>query len=282
MERLDYRHEVENIFQNLSEREQSLLLPLPELSKEESTRMVENLEACGFVKCPGGVVEMGLEQGLKCSIEGKRANETPQRELEVDSFYVSKTTVSNLAFEAFDGAHSRTFTSKNDKSPVTCVSYGRAISYAIWLNGLTGMRFSLPTEPQIVKAAAPEGWQYPYQLEGRPVRQSENVFKSYPEFYPEGEMGATLEVDDARVPTNYLGLSHSTGNVSVFTLGHYRTEGHWGAASDGAYSVVFGGNFRTCPFGSRVATRGIIDISAGVDTIGIRLVHPDPENYVRK
>ena len=282
MEKFSYKGGLEKLYDNLSERERSLVASFPELSKEESSCMVEDLMACGFVKCPSGIITMGLDQGLKCSIEGKRANETPQRQFELDSFYISTTTVANLAFEGFDPHHSRTTTAKSDNSPATCISYGRAISYVIWLNNLTGMRFSLPTEPQIVKAAAPEGWHYPYQKNGRPVRQSENVYKSYPNLYPDRELGSTLEVDDQRVPTNYLGLYHPTGNVSVFTLGHYRTEGHWGAISNGAYVIVFGGNFRTCPFGTRVATRGILDVSAVVDTVGIRLVHPDPENYVQK
>ena len=279
---LDFNHELERVISGLSEREARFFKPIPETTEEEALKTIEILESIGFVRCPLGLVSMGVEKGLKCTIEGKRANETPVRQLDLESFFVSKTTVTNTQFEEFDPNHARTLTSSKDASPVTCITYGHAISYAIWVNDKTGMNFSLPIEPQLVKAAAPDGWEYSYQEDGRPIREAENVYKSYPHLYPEGELGSTLEVNDPRVPINYLGLHHSSGNVSVYTLGHYRTEGHWGAASDGAYVVVFGGNFRTCPHGSRIVTRGIIDVAAVMDTVGIRLVHPDPMNYVKK
>jgi formylglycine-generating enzyme required for sulfatase activity len=220
---------------------------------------------------------MGQEKGLICSIEGRRANETPVREISIPPFYISKFTVTNSEFEVFDPRHTRTNTSKGDKNPVTCLTYGRAISYLIWLNQQKNMAFSIPTEPQWVAAVAPYGWQYADKPEGRPERSSQNIYKSFVEAYPEGEQGATLDVDDERVQPNRLGIFHATGNVSVFTLGHYSTEGHWGSASDGSYSVVVGGNFRLCPLGTRVVTRGILDVTAIVDTVGIRLVHPDPK-----
>jgi len=279
---IDLDIEVNRVISGLSEREAIFFKPLPETTEEEALKTIETLESNEFVKCPGGLVLMGVEQGLHCTIEGKRANETPQRHLEIESFYISKTTVTNKQFEEFDPKHARTLTSSKDNSPVTCITYGRAISYVTWLNEKTGMHFSLPIEPQLIKAAAPYGWEYSYQKTGHPIREAENVYKSYLELYPNGELGSTLEVNDPRVPTNHLGLHHVSGNVSIFTLGHYQTEGHWGAASDGAYTVVFGGNFRTCPHGSRIVTRGIIDVAAVVDTVGIRLVHADPMNYVKK
>lgn len=280
MERLDYRKDFERNLSNLSEREKKIVEDPSLMSEPEAERMIERLKGLGFVRCPGGLVAMGLDRGLRCTIEGNRQNEVPEREYEIEPFFISKITVTNKEYEKFDERHSRTPTSQGNKHPVTCVSYGRAISYLLWLNEKTGMNFSLPTEPQIVKASAPKGWRYPYKEDGAPVRKAENVYRSYPGLYPEEVLSSTLEVDDPRVEQNYLGLHHATGNVSVFTLGHYRAEGHWGASSDGAYTVVFGGNFRTCPFGSRTVSRGIVDVSAVVDTIGIRLVHPDPANYV--
>jgi hypothetical protein len=104
--------------------------------------------------------------------------------------------------------------------------------------------------------------------------------KAFVGAYPKEEVGATLEVDDMRVPENFLGLKHASGNVSVFTLGHYPTQGHWGSVTDGSYTVVVGGNFRLCPFGSRTVTRGIMDVTGIVDTVGIRLVHPDPDLFL--
>jgi len=283
VERLVYQEKFDQVSQSLSKREMKLLEPLGVLREEESENIKEQLTEMGFVKCEAGNVVLGQEKGLPCIIEGRRENETPQREFFVDSFYISKTTVTNKDFELFDSRHARTNTSLGDKNPVTCVTYGRAISYALWLNRQTGLKFCLPTEPQLTKALAPYGWEYPYKQSGKPERSQQNLYKSYLEFYPEGESGATLEVDDPRVPTNYLGICHPTGNVSVFTFGHYiASPGHWGAEIDGSYTIAMGGNFRLCPYGSRVVSRGIVDVVGISDTIGIRLVHPDPDKYVEE
>jgi len=265
---------------NLSVRE-SALKQVPIYSPEKATEIKQYLTQNGFVKCEDGVATMGADVGLRCSIEGRRSNETPQRQIPIHSFYISRTTVTNLQFEKFDKRHRRTNTSTRDNQPVTCISYGRAISYVVWLNNQTGMNFSLPTEPQLVRALAPDGWHYPYKKDGKPERRGQNVFNSYPELYPKEEAGATLDVDDSTVPLNHLSIYHPTGNVSVFTLGHYTAEGHWGASSDGAYTILMGGNFRTCPYGTRILGRGIADIAAITDVTGIRLAHPDPDNYVK-
>jgi formylglycine-generating enzyme required for sulfatase activity len=277
-ERRDYLRDFERQTTDLSEKERKIIDSRLEIGEpNELQRMKELLHELNFVRCSGGLVRLGKERGLKCSIEGQRLNETPIREYEMPPFYICKYTVTNAEYERFDSRHTRTNTSRKDRTPVTCITYGRAIGYALWLSEQTGLAFTLPTEPQWIKAVAPYGWTYPHKREGKPERKVQNVYKSFPEQYPEGETGATLEVDSDTVSPNYLGLYHATGNVSVFTLGHYETKGHWGAASDGSYTVVVGGNFRLCPYGSRVLTRGILDVTAIVDTVGIRLVHPDPE-----
>jgi len=281
-ERLNYQTSLEQISSVLSQRERQLLETYTSLSITEASAIGSTLESMGFVKCEAGPVLMGSDNGLVCSIEGRRGNETPGREFYLDSFYIAKTTVTNGGFEEFDPRHKRTTTSPGDRHPVTCVTYGRAISYTLWLREKTGLKFCLPTEPQLTKAMAPYGWHYPYQEKGAPTRRGQNVYKSYPELYPLQESGSTLEVDNPAVPVNYLGIHHPTGNVSVFTLGHYTTQGHWGAQSDGTYVVAMGGNFRLCPLSARVASRGIMDVTGLGDTVGIRLIHPDPANYVAK
>jgi formylglycine-generating enzyme required for sulfatase activity len=276
-----YQADFEQVTHNLSDKEKSLFLPRTNLiSPEQAIEMKEKLLAMDFVRCEGGKVLMGQDQGLPCSIEGQRVNETPQREYEIPPFYIAKNTVTNADFEKFDPRHTRTNTSLGDKNPVTCTTYGRAIGYTLWINEQTGMNFNLPTEPQWVSAIAPYGWQYSHKPDGRPSRKSQNTYKSFPDSYPSQETGATLEVDDPQVEPNRLGIHHATGNVSVYTLGHYQTKGSWGSISNGSYSVVVGGNFRLCPFGSRTLTRGILDVTAIVDTVGIRLVHPDPEHTI--
>lgn len=278
IEHATYESCLSALLLDVSAREKELSEIKP-FSSESAVETVHELEKRGFVYCPGRQVTMGVDQGLRCNIEGHRMNETPRRVFEVPSFYVAKTTVSNVEFEAFDTRHTRTTTSAGDRHPITCITYGKAISYIRWLNNQTGLQFNLPTEPQMVLASGPDNWEYSYQQEGKPDRKRANIFKSFPEVYPSGEQGSTLEVNDQSVETNYLGLYHIGGNVSVFTFGHYKAPGHWGSASDGAYTVVLGGNFRACPYGARIVSRGIIDVAGITDAVGIRLVHPDPAQY---
>jgi len=280
---IKYEEVLNSMLPYLSPREGDLLNPPARLQSEDDAIEIKyELEALGFVRFPRGPVLIGNENGLPCSIEGSRRNETPSRIIEVPPFYISKTAVTNKEFEKFDNNHSRTNTSIGDKNPVTCISYGRAISYIRWLNENSGLSFCLPTEPQYVAAVAPYGWQYPYSEQDHPKKGMQNHFKAFPQKYPAGEFGATLEVDDDPMGPNYLGLYHPTGNVSIFSFGHYPTVGHWGSNTDGSYVVVLGGNFRLCPFGTRSVTRGIVDVTGISDTIGIRLVHPDPDYLLQQ
>lgn len=277
IEKHRYQNDFETITNNFSDKERALIQPPKLMSPKEILKTKDKLLKMNFVKCEGRKVLMGQSEGLPCTIENQRINETPQREYKIAPFYIAKYTVTNTEFEKFDPRHTRTNTSLKDKHPVTCITYGRAIGYTLWLNKQTGMNFNLPTEPQWVIATAPYGWQYPHKPDGKPQRKVQNVYKSFPQSYPPQETGATLEVDDPQVEPNYLDIHHATGNVSVYTLGHYKTSGHWGSMSDGSYSIVLGGNFRLCAFGSRTLTRGILDVTGIVDTVGIRLTHPDPE-----
>lgn len=278
---VNYDEAFLNVSGNLSEKENATLKPPKSLLEGADVAAIrEKLTESGFVRVEGGYVIMGADEGLPCSIEGERLNETPKREIFVPPFYISKFTVTNEEYEQFDKRHTRTHTSAGDRNPVTCVTYGKAIGYASWLSEQTGLAFSLPTEPQYVASATPIGWQYTTHESGLPHRKTQNHFRAFPEKYPEGESGSSLVVDDPSVAPNHLGIHHATGNVSVFSFGHYPTPGHWGSASDGSYVIVLGGNFRLCPFGTRSITRGVQDVTGIADTVGIRLVHPDPDHLL--
>lgn len=279
---LDYNETLKEVALSFSEKEFALVNAQDELPERfDAEAIKDKLLARGFIRVEECTVIMGAEEGLPCSIEWQRLNETPRREIHVPPYYISKYTVTNEEYEKFDKRHSRTHTSSGDRNPVTCLTYGKAIGYALWLNEQTGLAFSLPTEPQYVAAATPIGWQYTTHESGHPYRKTQNHFRAFPEKYPDGELGATLPVDDPTVEPNHLGIHHATGNVSIFSLGHYPTPGHWGSTSDGSYVIVLGGNFRLCPLGTRSITRGVQDVTGIADTVGIRLVHPDPEYLLK-
>mgnify|MGYP001589555343 CR=1 FL=1 len=273
---LNYQHYYEQLVSSLSSREKRMLSTLDVDGAMRPNEIISKLEQEGFATFPGGTVLMGTDKGLVSTLERRRENEMPPRYFKLPSFYVSRTLVSNHDFERFDQRRVRPGIAPYDNSPVTCISYGRAVSYVNWLNRETGLGFRLPTEPEMVAIMAPAGWEYSYQDQGEPQRRAENVSFAYPDLYPEGEKLATLPVDCKEIPSNFLGIIHPSGNLSVFTLGMYPAPGHWGALTDGMYAVVVGGNFRQCPYSARVYTRGILDVAAVGDTVGIRLVHPDP------
>ncbi len=275
-ETLNYQQYYEQMVSSLSSREKLMLSTLDVNNTVRAGEIISKLEQEGFVRFSGGGVLMGTDKGLVSTLEGRRENEMPPRCFKLPSFYVSRTLVSNKDFEKFDPRRVRSGVAPYDNSPVTCISYGRAVSYVNWLNQDAGLRFRLPTEPEMVAVMAPTEWEYSYQDRGEPQRRAENVSFAYPDLYPDGEKLATLPVDSKDVPSNFLGIVHPSGNLSVFTLGMYPTSSHWGALTDGKYVVVVGGNFRQCPYSARIYTRGILDIAAVVDTVGIRLVHPDP------
>jgi formylglycine-generating enzyme required for sulfatase activity len=220
------------------------------------------LEQLGFVHLLGGPVQLGSTQPLACRMEGHRLNETPVRQFEVGPFWIAKYCVTNQEFERFVPAHRRPAVGAQDRHPVTEVTYVDATTYAAWLSEKLGRPFSLPTEEQWVFAAAPYGFEYPWG--NRHSLGKAHVFN--PDF--EGP----LLVDDERFGVNYCGLFHIGGNIQEFMLGATYAAGTHGAAADGMYCIIKGGDWSHCPRSPAVQRRGIIDIGVRAPTIGFRLV----------
>lgn len=250
------------------EQRKFLKLALSEIEEKENL-----LRQLNFVKLPSGKVKLGTDFPLPCRFEGHRINETPVRELEVDSFWISKYVVSNCQFEEFNPRKIRPLTSERDNQPVTNVTYFNALRYAEWLSEKYNLAVTLPTEPEWVYAAAPLGWEYSYHQDRVPDPSKAHNFQIGESEY------TTLDVDDPRFGINCWGLYHMGGNVQEFTLGsYYINNGAWGAFIDGRYCIVKGGDFGHCPLSSGVQRRGISDVSARSERVGFRLVHPDLNN----
>lgn len=230
------------------------------------------LKKLNFVLLPEGVVQLGTPNPVPCTFEGHRLNEVNIRVLTMNSFWICKYTVSNTEFEQFNAKRQRPPTSQGDKQPVTNVTYLNALKYAQWLSKQLNLCFSIPTEPEWVYAAAPFGWEYSYQEEKSPKTDKTHNFILGQSSYQ------TLEINDLRYGVNTWGLYHMGGNVQEYTLGSYYIPGNWGALTDGRYCIVKGGDFGNCPLSSGIQRRGIVDVSARSERIGIRLMHPDLRN----
>lgn len=227
--------------------------------------MKEQLDAFGFVFLEGGKVQLGSSSPLPCRLEGFRRNEVPVREVFVSSFWISKFCVTNHEYEEYDRKHRRPITSRDDKHPVTEVTYMNAISYAQWLSEKTNIVFSLPTEAQWIFSAAPFGWEYPW---GMIDDRSRGHF-----FNPDPDKEGPLLVDDSFFGTNWCGLYHIGGNIQEFISGcHYIFPGSDGAETDGMYCLTKGGDWSHCPRSASVHRRGIIDVAGRAPTLGFRLV----------
>lgn len=281
MKEYEFTELIAPIATSFNERERNLAYNIQAISKQKALDISKILEDMNFILCPKQDIIMGTNTPISCKVEGQRMNESPQRLVKnVPSFYIARHCVTNAQYEKFDPRHQRTYISKNDKHPVICTTYGRALGYAMWLSKQTELSFRLPYEPEMIITMAPNGWDFPYKISGDPERKQQNVNLAYPEKYPEYETSSLVDVDDPDIPRSHIGMSHPSGNISVYTMGHYKTIGHFGSDMDGSYCVVVGGNFRACPYGSRVVSRGILDVTHPSDCVGIRLLHPNPMNYV--
>lgn len=240
------------------------------LNYNEITQKELLLQKLNFVLIPGGIVRLGTPHPLPCRFEGNRANETPIRELEIQPFWICKYTVSNSQFEQFNPKRIRPQTSIGDLQPATNVTYLNALRYAEWLSDKYRLAFTLPAEPEWVYAAAPFGWEYPYQPGKFPDAAKTHTFVLGESEYK------TIAVNNPQYGVNLWGLFHMGGNVQEYTLGsYYISIGQWGSITDGRYCIVKGGDFGHCPLGSGVQRRGVSDVSARSERVGFRLAHPD-------
>lgn len=88
-------------------------------------------------------------------------NETPQKEIEVDSFYISKYEITNEQYGKFlndNPSHEQPAFWYNENfnkpdQPVVGVSWHDAVAYCNWLTEKTNETFRLPTEAEWEKAA---------------------------------------------------------------------------------------------------------------------------------
>ncbi|MFA6604165.1 MAG: SUMF1/EgtB/PvdO family nonheme iron enzyme [Patescibacteria group bacterium] len=225
--------------------------------------LIDNLLSnLGFVHLAGGPVRLGTDRPLPCRFEGFRRNETPVRELLVGPFWIARCCVTNAEFERFKPQHRRPLTSPLDGHPVTDVTYLEALDFAAAAASRLGVAAALPTEAQWLFAAAPYGLEFPW---------GDEPDRSRCRTRGPGVAGP-LEAADASLGLNWCGLCHIVGNVQQLTLGHYAAPGSLGAASDGAYCIVKGGDWKLCKHSAGVQRRGLADVAGRAPTVGFRLV----------
>lgn len=238
-----------------------------ELSSREKKEILLSMD---FIYVEGGVVVMGTSKALVCRLEGRRWNETPIRETKIEPFWICKFKVTNSQFEKYHPLHKRPEQSLEDDMPVVDLTYIEALAFCKKISNDLGMSLRLPTEPEWVHAAAPKGWEYPYQPE------AENPDINWGHTNADQFEHRVAKVGDPRWSLNFRGLDQMGHNVSELVFGHYRTgPGAFGAQDDGMYCIFKGGNYGHCKYTPGVNRRLLFDVADRSPRVGLRLAHDD-------
>ncbi len=73
-----------------------------------------------------------LIRGDRACIGADEPNSLSPREVDIASFYISKTPISNLQYEAFDKSYKRAGNSPDDRDPAVNISWDDALAYIEW------------------------------------------------------------------------------------------------------------------------------------------------------
>ena len=186
----------------------------------------------GMVLIPAGKFVMGLD--------GASPDERPQREIELDAFYIDKFEVLNEQFKAVFPSH--TFAPEAAQHPVTNVTWKQATEYA----QAVGKR--LPTEDEWEKAArGTDNREYPWGMEFK--KEYCNVASP--------ATGA-MRVGSFRLGASPFNVMDMAGNAYEWTSSWYQAyPGNTDVKKDygQVFRVLRGGSYTSDRFGVRCARR---------------------------
>jgi formylglycine-generating enzyme required for sulfatase activity len=208
-----------------------LLISLPSLAQDFKTydQAIPNT-AISFrmAAIPGGKFKIGSPATEK----GREADEGPQKEIEVASFWMGVKEVTFAEWDLYfndktlpqsktiDGVTRATpqyidltwGMGRNPQHPANSMSHTAAMMYCKWLYSKTGIFFRLPTEAE---------WEYACRAGSTTAYPFGNDPKSLKEygFFNENSDGKFQHV--GKLKPNTWGLYDMTGNLSEWTLDQY-------------------------------------------------------------
>ncbi|MBL4561645.1 MAG: SUMF1/EgtB/PvdO family nonheme iron enzyme [Labilibaculum sp.] len=217
-------------------------------------------EEMNFIAVKGGLFNMGNN--------GKKPDEEPVHEVNLDDFYIGKYEVTQEQWMAIMGTNPSKV--KGDKLPVYSVSWNMIQVYVKKLNSVTRMNYRLPTEAE---------WEYASKggsnSQGYIYSGSMDLDKIA--VYSENSSKAIHEVGMKH--PNELGLHDMTGNVwewcnDIYGEHYYsnREIENPKGSSHGIYKVCRGGDYLLGPFFQRICNRGYGIPNYNYNTNGFRLV----------
>jgi len=212
----------------------------------------------GMVLVPGGKFIMGCNEV---------PDERPQREIEVDAFYIDKYEATNKEFKAVFPQH--TYEKIKENLPVVGVSYNRACEYA----RAVGKR--LPTEAEWEKAArGVDGREYPW---GGTFDRNRCVSL-------ERGTDSPMQVGACRTGASPYGCMDMAGNAYEWTADWYQAyPGNPDVKKDygQVFRVLRGGSYQSDRFGVRCSRRHYDRMDGVRADYGLRCVK-DVESAMEK
>lgn len=201
----------------------------------------------GMVLIPGGKFIMGLD--------GASPDERPQREINLDAFYIDRYEVTNEDFKMVFPAHQ--YPAEAAHHPVTNVTWKQATEYA----RAVGKR--LPAEAEWEKAArGTDGREYPWGMEFN--REYCNVA---------APAGGVMRVGSFRLGASPYNVMDMAGNAYEWTSSWYQAyPGNTDVTKEygQVFRVLRGGSYLSDRFGVRCARRHFDRVDAVRPDYGFR------------
>ncbi|MGH8507656.1 MAG: SUMF1/EgtB/PvdO family nonheme iron enzyme [Gammaproteobacteria bacterium] len=204
------------------------------------------------------------------------ADESPQHQVVVKRFAMSRHEVTGAEYARFARATGRTLgkrsTQIDDRTPVVFVTWNDAAAYTRWLAQATGHRYRLPTEAEWEYAAA-AGTQTPYWW-GFQIEEA----KAH--CYGCGsDLTAHQPAPVGSFKANPFGLYDTAGNVLEWVQDCYHPS-YTGAPTDGSawetpecrMRVARGGAYSTPAKSLRTTKRFRLNAGVRYDDVGLRVV----------
>jgi formylglycine-generating enzyme required for sulfatase activity/predicted Ser/Thr protein kinase len=224
-----------------------------------------------MVKIPAGPFLMGSSDADTLA----RDDEKPQHRLELPTYWIGRTPVTNAQFRPFvagDGYRNRDYWTEagwawreedkivkpqywddpqwnGDDYPVVGVSWFEAVAYCRWLEAQTGIPFQLPTEAEWEKAArGPDGLIWPWG----------NTWKEGLCNSKEAGIGKTTLVGNYPKGASPSGALDMAGNVWEWCATKWRKDYPYTVEDEWTAEYLAGDNGRMLRGGSWVIRRGFV------------------------
>jgi len=216
-----------------------------------------------MVVVPGGSFEMGSDSGSE--------NERPIRRVNINSFEISKTEVTQGLWRAVMGNNPSRFDTSGADFPVESVSWVDVQKFLRELNQATGKNFRLPSEAE---------WEYACRAGGKAEYCGGESIDSVAWY--QGNNGGRIHAV-ATKQANAWGLFDMSGNVAEWTedcwnasYGSAPSDASAWTSGDCKLRVTRGGSWRDSKGLARSTPRVRFDTSKRFDDLGFRVVRTLP------